>query len=274
MPRIAWCTDVHLNFLSPSDYESFLETVKLLYTPDALFITGDIAEAPCLDHYLTKMSDYLQVPIYFVLGNHDYYHGRISEVREWARIATENEENTLCWLPAKGVVPLSDTTAVVGVDGWGDGRLGNPNSSRVFLNDWLCIEELMHPNPMGSETHINKRVPQLQRLGDEEAASIRKPLEDALRAYEEVYVLTHVPPWKEATWHRGSHSDADWLPWFSCQAVGDVIVELAEKYPNKKITVLCGHTHGEGVSRIRDNVLVITGGARYRFPEVNRVLAI
>lgn len=271
--RIAWITDPHLNFLDAQGLINFVDTIKV-YNADALFITGDIAEAPNVAKILDILDVGLKVPIYFVLGNHDYYHGSIRKVREWATSATEDETNNLFWMPAKGVVALSETTAVVGVDGWGDGRLGNAINSDVFLNDWLCTKELLFRNPMSKSTHVEKRIPRLRGLGKAEAKILRPILEEALKAYEKVYVITHVPPWKEATWHMGAHSEDNWLPWFSCGAVGTAISELGAKYPEKQIIVLCGHTHGEGTSQIAPNILAITGRARYRYPEVNRVFEI
>lgn len=35
----------------------------------------------------------------------------------------------------------------------------------------------------------------------------------------------HVPPFREASWHQGRISDDDWLPHFTCKAVGDVLRE-------------------------------------------------
>ena len=267
--RIAWCTDIHLNFLAPEQYGDFLDKI-LAAMPDALFITGDIAEAPSLSTYMETMDSVLRAPIYFVLGNHDYYHGRISTVRAWAREVTGDGLTGLNWMSAAGVVSFGET-AVVGVDGWGDGRLGNPVSSNVFLNDWLSIRELMHRNPMSQGTHIYKRIPLLNQLGDQEAEMLQEPLKQALETHSKVFVLTHVPPWKEATWHAGKHSSPDWLPWFSCQAVGDTILNLAGQYPKTEVTVLCGHTHGQGTSQIADNVVSITGGARYGHPAISQL---
>ena len=40
------------------------------------------------------------------------------------------------------------------------------------------------------------------------------------------------------------------------------------------MTVLCGHTHGRGEARILENLLVLTGGATYGKPEVQRILEV
>ena len=37
------------------------------------------------------------------------------------------------------------------------------------------------------------------------------------------------------------------------------------------MTVLCGHTHGEGQAQILPNLKVLTGGAKYGEPRVQRV---
>ena len=157
---------------------------------------------------------------------------------------------------------------MVGVDGSADGRLGNATGSRVVLKDWQCIKELRKGRDAAElwdkSFHLYERIPLLQSLGDRDAGYLRRPLLLALEDYQKVIVLTHVPPWREATWHAGAHSDNDWLPWFSCKAIGDLIEECAAKHRAREITVLCGHTHGNGESQIADNIRAITGGATYR----------
>jgi hypothetical protein len=87
-------------------------------------------------------------------------------------------------------------------------------------------------------------------------------------------VATHVPPFKEACWHEGRISNDDWLPRFTCKAVGDLLREAALQRPDRRIDVLCGHTHGAGVAEILPNLIVRTGGAEYGRPELQDVLEI
>ncbi len=47
-----------------------------------------------------------------------------------------------------------------------------------------------------------------------------------------------------------------------------------EAHPDREMTVLCGHTHGEGEAQILPNLKVLTGGAEYGKPKVQRVLAV
>ena len=79
-------------------------------------------------------------------------------------------------------------------------------------------------------------------------------------------MLTHVPPFREACWHRGQISDDDWLPHFACRAVGEVLVEAMAAHPECEMTVLCGHTHSPGEAQVLPNLRVLTGGAEYGRP--------
>jgi predicted phosphohydrolase len=261
--RLAWATDVHLNFLASHGLDVFCEALAR-EEPDAVLITGDIAEAPSLDPLLTRVAAALRTPIYFVLGNHDYYRSSIARVRE-AVIELCRRSPYLVWLPAAGVVPLGADVALVGVDGWADGRLGDYVRSPVMLNDYVLIAEL------AGLTRAD-RLTRLHALGDGEAARLAGPLAEALARYPRVIVGTHVPPFKEACWHEGKISNDDWLPHFSSRAVGEVLRRAALDRPDRRIRVLCGHTHGGGTAEILPNLKVITGAAEYGEPRVQGVI--
>src|SRR5262249_51209401 len=160
-----------------------------------------------------------------------------------------------------GVVPLGREAALVGVDGWADGRLGDYVRSPVMLNDYVLIAELAGLTKAA-------RLSRLNELGDTEAALLSPLLAEALSASRRVIVATHVPPFREACWHEGKISDDDWLPHFTCRAVGQVLRQAALDHPDRKIRVLCGHTHGAGTADILPNLKVVTGGAEYGEPRV------
>ena len=160
---------------------------------------------------------------------------------------------------------LTEETGLVGHDGWADGRLGDYARSEVLLNDYLLIEEL-------SGLDKEDRLGRLHALGDEAAAHFRALLPEALERFRRLIVLTHVPPFREACWHRGRVSDDDWLPHFSCRAVGEVLAEAMAAHPECEMTVLCGHTHSPGEAQILPNLRVLTGGAEYGRPAIQRVL--
>lgn len=262
--HLAWMTDIHLNFLGTQQIEQWLQTVAT-YQPDALLITGDIGEASSWADYLERMSDTLQVPIYFILGNHDYYHGRIASVRKQAQHITHTNPH-LHWLPASNIVSLTNEVSLVGHSGWGDAGYGNFLGSPIRLNDYLLIRDFATLN----KQRLQKR---LQELGQEAADYLRQALLDALKTHDHVLVGTHVPPFMQAAWHAGQTPDATspYVPHFTCRAVGDMLLEIANTHPTQQITVLCGHTHGEGTADIRDNLQVITGGATYGRPAIQKI---
>lgn len=263
--RIGWATDVHLNFLSPSGLKTFCGS--LAASPaEAFVLTGDIAEAPSLERLLRSFAEAVQRPVYFVLGNHDAYRGSISGARAKARALTA-ASRWLRYLPAVGVVELGPETALVGHDGWADGRLGDLERSPVMLNDYILIDELAATARRGLSSA-------LRALGDEAAAKLRGPLLHALERYARVLVATHVPPFREACWHEGQISNDDWLPHFTCKAVGELLLEAAEAHPDRRIEVLCGHTHSAGVAEMRPNLVVRTGAADYGAPELQAIIEV
>ncbi len=272
--RIIWTTDLHLNFVNDSDIDLFIEEVRDA-RPDAILVGGDIGEADSFAEYLERVADALGLPVHFVLGNHDYYKGSISVVREIAR-AFNGRSDLRNWLTESGPVWLTDRTALVGHGGWGDARAADFLKSDVVLNDYLLIEELREASSDGvpsPEKILSKNLMTvLQSLGDEAAVHFRRVLPEALERCDHVLVLMHVPPFREACWHDGHLSDDNWTPHFTCVAAGEVLLDFMEHHPQKRMTVLCGHTHSSGSVRMRDNLEVFTGDAEYGQTKVQRML--
>ena len=133
------------------------------------------------------------------------------------------------------------------------------------MQDHYLIRDLASLSPM-------RRFARLRALGREEAARVRARLPQALREFPHVILATHVPPFRETCWHRGRISDDDWLPHFTCKAVGDALLEIMKENPHARLTVLCGHTHGAGVTEVLPNLKVFTGGARYGRPALQDVI--
>ena len=267
MKRLAWLTDIHLNFVDASAVEAFLRSVAQ-NKADVFLLGGDIGEAPDVARYLNAIHDVVRRPVYFVLGNHDFYRGSIAGVRSKVRTLISACPN-LHYLSDSGVVPLTEKTCLIGHDGWGDGRIGDYFGSDVMLNDWSLIEEFA-----GFDEPMDLRLAKLHALGDEAAIHFRKVLPDALRQFHHVVVLTHVPPFREACWHEGQISTDDWLPHFTCQAAGEALVEAMSAAVNRQMTVLCGHTHGGGETQVAPNLRVLTGAARYGRPEMQKVMPV
>src|SRR4051812_38267695 len=72
MSRLAWLTDIHLNFVTPPQVDEFLDEINSL-EPDAVLLGGDIGDGTNVVAYLSKIADRIKSSVYFVLGNHDFY---------------------------------------------------------------------------------------------------------------------------------------------------------------------------------------------------------
>ena len=263
--RLAWLTDIHLNFLpfQGISLEAFVENLNTTEA-DAFCISGDIGEAPSIIHYLEFLALHISRPIYFVLGNHDFYRGSISEVRARVKNLCSQHPN-LVYLSHAAVIELTPEIGFVGHDGWADLQFGDFMNTTIWLNDHVLIYEL-------AVAGLSKSVlrPIATALGNEAANHFKRNLPIALEKYQHVFVLTHVPPFKEACWHEGRISDDNWLPHFTCKAVGDVLREVMLAHPDYQLTVLCGHTHGQGAAQILPNLRVLTGGAEYGSPTIQQ----
>ncbi len=273
--HLAWLSDIHLNFLTHEQLSDFhIALAKSEF--DACVITGDIAEAPSLAAHLTILEQTLERPVYFVLGNHDFYRSSIAAVREQVA-ALVGENGRLHYLTSSDAVPLSKSTVLVGHDGWADGRLGDFDSSPVYMNDFEMIDDFKRRGEgedLSGATGMKDLLIVMQRLADQAVDHFRKVIPPLLTRYNHVLVATHVPPFKEACWQAGKLSSNMFLPFFASQVIGDYLREIMMQHPDKQLTVLCGHCHGRGRAQLLDNLVVETAGAEYGTPALERIIAI
>jgi hypothetical protein len=286
MIELVWITDPHLNFLRVAGGSKHFgryvaSDVERLEDPRVV-ITGDIAECWSLLHLLSEFVEGLnekrKIPTYFVLGNHDAYDGSIKQAREVAQLVeavAKGEGNIAMWLTHAGVVELAEDVCLVGHDGWYDGRYGTPESSTVDMADFHLIQDFApgkdrdgNPKPLPRMSLLLK----VRQLGEQFAREAEPVLREAVAEYRRVIFATHVPPFKQASWHEGAPSDNNWLPWFTNKAMGDMLIAVAEEFPDTLIEVLCGHTHSSGEVWMLPNLLVRTGAAKYGHPDVHKVI--
>lgn len=263
--NLAWLTDIHLNFVGRKEVNRLCDDIR---SSDAVLITGDIATSLNLTRYLDHFASVLQMPVYFVLGNHDYYGSSIREVND-AVGKLVSETPLLTWLSAcPAYVPLTDTTCLVGHEGLADGRMGDPGGSEVMINDYYQIRELVKQSKRA-------RLEVQHQLGDDAAARLRGQLTQAIdNCCRKIIIALHVPPFPEACWHLGENSTDEYLPHFGCRATGEVLREFALNYPIIDFTVYCGHTHSPGYAEILPNLRVHTAGAEYGKPRIERMLTV
>lgn len=263
--RLTWATDLHLDFVPDDEHVALYERL-LDENPTAILLTGDIANGHKVCRVLTDIARFVARPIYFVLGNHDFYGRGVRAFRATVSEFAGGVEH-LHYLTNAGIVALDRETALVGHDGWADARLGDFDGSNVFLNDFVRIDEFAYRLGPG-------RRAMMEELAGDAAAHFERWLPEAAAQFRRLFILTHVPPFAEASCFDGQPSDASWLPHFSSAIVGDVLRRTLSQHPTCAATVLCGHTHGAADVQILPNLRVLAGAADYRKPVVKRTFMI
>ena len=258
--RLAWLTDIHLNFLTDARRAEFARDVERTGA-DLVLISGDIAEAPTIADSLATLTK-TGAAVLYVLGNHDFYKGDIETVRRRCRSLDFGH-----YLHDAPPIAVSDELAIVGVDGWADGQFGAPRQSELIFTDWHLIEDFRAVNAVFD---MDRRLELLRQQGEESARALRRSLNQAVERFSRILILTHVPPFRRLAGDDGSHQAALWVPWLTCKATGDVIAEFASRHPQIQFEVLCGHTHVPRKTREAPNLIAEVGKAEYRRPVVQR----
>jgi predicted phosphohydrolase len=271
--KIAWTTDTHFDHTNQKARDLFLGEVIHSHA-DVLLITGDISGGRnSLLKWLGWLAENLpDVRLWFVLGNHDYYNALMEEVRGDVDAWISDmgfDLDWIHWFRMDGGIDRDSGTSIVGTDGWYDARFGNADGS-VVLNDFFYIHDL---RPFSKD--LSLLLPKLKELADGETGILEAQVDKALQGgAQKVLVATHVPPFADAAWHEGSRSAVNFLPYFSCRSMGEMLVSKMEQHPDKEMLVLCGHTHGSGTFRPLPNLKVSTGGAVYGAPALCGIIEV
>ena len=248
MRRLVWTSDTHLDRMARSEFLEFIEYLQEL-NADGFVLAGDIAEADSVISFLTEFRQQLDCPIYFVLGNHDFWGSTFAETRA-AICEFVSKQIDIHWLSESGVVSLNETTALIGHDGWADGGYAPVPTTGTVPQDFRCIEDLKILRRDQFQTALSN-------LGKEAAEYLKKNLSEAVKTYQNIYLVTHFPPFKEASLDRARRvCSNERLPFYSCKAIGDVLLEIMSQNPDSNLTVLSGHTHEKCELEIQSNLKI------------------
>lgn len=258
--KLIWTSDIHLNFLGEKGRLDFYTTIKKK-KPGAVIVSGDIAESHNVVPILTGMQDYLGVPVYFVLGNHDFYGSGLKAVKD-------SVKRLNCLTNSEGIA-LTKKTFMVGVDGWGDCRNGDYENSHITMSDWLYIDDLRKGYGQGRK----ELKETLQKLADVDAIDLKRKVVQALtNGYKKIIIVTHVPPFAEACLYAGTKSTPSGLCFWSSKILGDTILPIAQKNPDVDFLWLSGHTHSRATYKPCENMTVKVAEAQYYFPVVEEII--
>lgn len=268
--KLCWLTDTHLDFLDHAARHAFYQKLQDQKT-DGILISGDIADGRTVCDILLEMLAYTQKPIYFVLGNHDYYHSSVAILRATVSALCADHPQ-LHWLSESPCIALTPDTVLVGDDTWADGRYGDYANSGMVLNDSRLIQELYAGHILGRFQLLDA----MQQLADADAVRLKKHLVSAIAAHQpkKIIVLVHVPPFIENCTHEGAISGPEALPFFASQITGEVLRSVAAQHPEVAFHVLCGHSHSAAMHQPLSHMTVQTGAATYMQPEIVSIITL
>lgn len=259
MCKIGWVTDLHLDYAKSSQREYFIEQL-LAQQLDLLLIAGDIAESGRYKTELLWLSERLQIPLYFVLGNHDFYGSLIDDIRQEASSFCQMHSNLFYLTTEANYLSLTVEWALAGHDGWSDGRAGDYEASTIELRDNQEIRDLKFLTKQ-------ERQKKIHRLAQVSASQVELKLIEAFKQHDNVLLVTHAPPFIEACLYENHIADTDWAPHFVNQTLGESLLRLMGEYKKKSLLVLCGHTHHAATFQPLPNLKVLVGQASYGHPK-------
>lgn len=278
--NVVWATDLHLDHVAkkPEANGHFYRSIVSL-NPDILILAGDtdIAEPEIMLGNLGivatigKIRQAVRCPVFFVLGNHDFYGGSIETVKREAQKLTLERDGAL-YIDRKGPIELNADTALIGADGWCDGMAGNIIGSRLRIADFTYIEDLKVAS--AHEIFTPKMQARLAALAQPSIDYVVAVLPAVLKQYKNVILVTHVPPFSEAALYEGKPSKDDALPFFVCQGMGEALLKIMGSAPKNNLQVLCGHTHHQASYAPLPNLRVIVGAAEYGKPEAQGLVSL
>ena len=253
--KYLWYTDTHLDKVAPWTLVGFIQRC-IREKPKGIFLTGDISSGVLTIWHLKLLATFVKCPIYFVLGNHDYHFSSIYATHRRIRELCAKYPN-LIWLTDSDVIELNEETCLIGTEGWYDATHGNPK----WLNwtfDWMFVKEFRElPN-------LEARVKAYQELADISCEIITVKLNRALEAgYKNIYILTHFPPWKEATRDEGTLLAPYFLPYNTNVRLGKTIEQIMDGRKKRHVTVLAGHTHTDAWIQVARNIECKVNRAKY-----------
>lgn len=265
--KYIWLTDTHFTYLKKSELVQFLVELEA-HKADGIFLTGDISNGTNINKHLHWLANIVKVPVYFVLGNHDFYRTSFEQV-ENSMVGLMAEHSNLCYLTlTPEPIQLSENTALIGHDGWYDAGWREPSTSLVFISDWFLIREFRR-------LFTIEEVLELIRARARQAATfLDMSLRKALETNSTVYLLTHFPPWPEQHEWWGKLTEWFWQPYNSSKIVADAVSSVMKDYPDKKVIILAGHTHNRRVVHPTPNIEQRVGAANLGKATIQEIIQI
>lgn len=263
---LLWMSDLHLDQAPTKNCRKLLRDLKTTEY-DAAVITGDTAASATLPQHLEALAHACAPrPVYFGLGNHDFYGSSIS--------ATQGQIRTLCHrvsnlhhLQDHGVVWLIPNAVLIGHHGWADARCGWGNKTYVRSPDHWCIDDFRKLDQVG-------RFDLMAELGNASTRWIRQNLNTVIRNATTLIIATHVPAFHTSAHYNGTPCGPCHSPHYVNASLGGLLIGTARHNLQKQFTVLSGHTHSEVQEHILANLESRVAGAKRGSPRIQGILPV
>jgi 3',5'-cyclic-AMP phosphodiesterase len=243
--KFLWYTDTHFDRVAPWTLLKFVRYLRA-QKPKGILLTGDISNGLLTGFHLKSLATLVDCPIYFTLGNHDYHFSSIENQHDKIKQICKDYPN-LIWLTHSDVINLQSEVGLIGAEGWYDARLGDPKYLKATI-DWMLIKDF-------KSLSMEERIEKFRSLSQKSVVILKDKLEKALEQdYKTIYLLTHFPPWEEATRDTGTFMEKFWLPYNINLALGQMIEETMTPYKKRRVVVLTGHTHCPDYIRVSRNI--------------------
>jgi len=259
--KILAMSDLHLNFgINPGVRRKFFNQIKGSNSP--IIIAGDIGDGHSLRNNLEELASACQSSVYFITGNHDYYHSGFEEITNIIR-KTVSENPNLVYLTDSGIISLDTDTCVVGVDSWYDAKIVPEGAYLpMIMNDFRYIKELCLFYKSESEV-----VKTFQDRAETALEDLKTRLSKAVKRYKNVIVVSHPVPFGCMDTKKSS----DAAPFYVWYKAGMFIADFAKDHQETKFLWICGHTH-ERSEWHNENLDAYCLGSEYFSPRVDAVI--
>jgi predicted phosphohydrolase len=232
--KYVWLTDTHLSMsIIPAMKRRFIDRIKSIGA-DGLIITGDISNGLWLESDLRYLAEHHQKPIYFVLGNHDYYWRHMGSVHEDVRRLCKEYSN-LFWLSENDPITLTEGVALVGHEGWFDANCGDRDST------YFAVDRFINLDIWRAGDHVDQ-IFMWREMAKISSEAIEQKVISAAKKAEVIYIATHFPPWKEASRADGKFLEKLWHAYNTNTTLGKTLERLTQTV-KAQLVVLAGHTH-------------------------------
>lgn len=219
-----WATDIHLNYFTDEYICNFGKALAKEYKAKGLIISGDISLGNKLERNLKTLSSAVQMPIYYVLGNHDYWYSSFSEVDHLTdKLSADNSLIDL----NKSLIKINEDTILIGFTGWYDCRFGKINSE-ISMSDWSKISDYKDQDPIS----VSQKRSSFYSSFKERALSLQD------LGVKNQIIVTHFPPFEKLI--KGKK---DAKPFYGSSDSGNMLLALGNHY--NKLICLSGHTHSK-----------------------------